>query len=848
MTASSAARLAALLLIIAPCAAHNVSVVLIVTDDQDLTLGSMHAMPNVRERIASRGTTLNNFFANSPICVPSRITLMSGRFIHNMGCPTFYGNNWNAGADHKAPQNSYYDLTRFADPWHVQNGSCYSAQENYTSGDWFNLTVARRMQAQGLRTGAFGKVFNKMPGTCDEWRRRPPPYWDVWHVFCKTDFYNYEVNIDGELRWEGLLFYSLSHLLASALFGGVALCALLLCALACAGTSSLRGRRNHSRVHFNKETSTEVALCTEETQAEETKTGDALCTEETKTENALSGMPPADDPTTAGELAADDPTPANPVRAAETYARTTVSRLSRANWSSLANFGFFGVAGATGAVLVHGVFTDVVPWLSVAERAKLASANDPVDAGWRKLADVLVVILALFFSLACAWVVHRARADEHARRPYENEGRLAKRVTERVMASPRIARRACGCALCAWLLVVAAAVLGLILSLAHRFYLASTWRPAHYGHVYSTAALGNATLAFVEESLDVHDQPFFAYFAPWAPHTMATPAPWHLDAHLPSAGANAHRTASFDRPVSVSDARHAEVTELPRFSECELRAIDDEQHARLRSLMSVDDTVGELIDALEARGALESTVLIFTSDHGYSLGQFGVPSWKAQVYDHNLRVPFYIAGPGIVAHTSGASRELAAVASMVDLLPTLLELVGARARDVSPDDRTLDGRSFAPVLRGDDEHSVPPRDVALIQQQSVYTRRGGIGRTGVPSGWDTVLHGCVHVYNDDSLVDGRGNTFVALRVVNASHDFVFAEFTDVIDDFDFARAKAGDYTGEYYDMRVDPDQLTNRFGTLSDGTRAALHAALHGYRACAGNAAGANGTCSRRWL
>ena len=55
--------------------------------------------------------------------------------------------------------------------------------------------------------------------------------------------------------------------------------------------------------------------------------------------------------------------------------------------------------------------------------------------------------------------------------------------------------------------------------------------------------------------------------------------------------------------------------------------------------------------------------------------------------------------------------------------------------------------------------------------------------TGVPSALSTVLHGCVHKYAADSVVDGRTNTFVGLRVVNATHDFLFAEFTDVTEQY-----------------------------------------------------------------
>ena len=57
--------------------------VLLLTDDQDVRLGSMQAMPTTRDVLVNHGANLSNFFVHTPICCPSRATLLSGRFVQN---------------------------------------------------------------------------------------------------------------------------------------------------------------------------------------------------------------------------------------------------------------------------------------------------------------------------------------------------------------------------------------------------------------------------------------------------------------------------------------------------------------------------------------------------------------------------------------------------------------------------------------------------------------------------------------------------------------------------------------------------------------------------------------------
>lgn len=100
----------------------------------------------------------------------------------------------------------------------------------------------------------------------------------------------------------------------------------------------------------------------------------------------------------------------------------------------------------------------------------------------------------------------------------------------------------------------------------------------------------------------------------------------------------------------------------------------------------MDEQVGRIMDELERLGLFDSTVVIFTSDHGYHLGDHTF--WlKANVHEQVARVPLIIAAPGI------RSARTAAITELVDLYPTVCEMTSVPI----PDD--LHGRSLLPVLK-----------------------------------------------------------------------------------------------------------------------------------------------------
>ena len=103
----------------------------------------------------------------------------------------------------------------------------------------------------------------------------------------------------------------------------------------------------------------------------------------------------------------------------------------------------------------------------------------------------------------------------------------------------------------------------------------------------------------------------------------------------------------------------------------------------------VDRMLGKIIDALERTGLSENTIVVYTSDHGEQLGEHGM-WWKSTFYEGSVGVPLIISGPTSL----GSSRVFDANVSLMDLGPTLLDLVGA------PPLPNIDGRSFKCLIDG----------------------------------------------------------------------------------------------------------------------------------------------------
>jgi arylsulfatase A-like enzyme len=105
-----------------------------------------------------------------------------------------------------------------------------------------------------------------------------------------------------------------------------------------------------------------------------------------------------------------------------------------------------------------------------------------------------------------------------------------------------------------------------------------------------------------------------------------------------------------------------------------------------------DSQIGRLLEALERRNVLDRTVIVVAADHGESQGDHGERDHGVFVYESVLRVPLIIRSPNV------SPRRIADVVRLVDIMPTVLDLVGVR----SP---AVDGVSLVRMVRGDSQQA-----------------------------------------------------------------------------------------------------------------------------------------------
>lgn len=116
------------------------------------------------------------------------------------------------------------------------------------------------------------------------------------------------------------------------------------------------------------------------------------------------------------------------------------------------------------------------------------------------------------------------------------------------------------------------------------------------------------------------------------------------------------------------------------------------------AVTGVDDQIGRLLDALDEQDLAESTVVMFTSDHGMQLGSHGI-LYKNVPFDESMRIPLIVRQPGRVR--TGRSCEMV---TSLDFAPTILGLAGEA--DAVP--ATMRGRDRSAALRGLEDASADP--------------------------------------------------------------------------------------------------------------------------------------------
>ena len=124
--------------------------------------------------------------------------------------------------------------------------------------------------------------------------------------------------------------------------------------------------------------------------------------------------------------------------------------------------------------------------------------------------------------------------------------------------------------------------------------------------------------------------------------------------------------------------------------------IRNARHAYYANTSYFDDKVGELVKALEQAELLDNTIVIVTSDHGDMLGERGL-WYKMNFFEHSVRVPLVMAGPGIV------QGNIPNACSLLDLLPTMIDIAAMGGAEKPVYGQPIDGRSLLPLATGESD-------------------------------------------------------------------------------------------------------------------------------------------------
>jgi len=152
----------------APATTRPPNILLVLTDDQDLLLGSLDVMPQVRSLLAERGATFTHAFVPLSLCCPSRASILTGQFPHNHGVTA---NN--------PPEGGFEAFHRLGRE---------------------SSTIATALHERGYRTALMGKYLNGFPDGVDP--TYVPPGWDEWDVPVAGNPYagfGYSLNENGRL-------------------------------------------------------------------------------------------------------------------------------------------------------------------------------------------------------------------------------------------------------------------------------------------------------------------------------------------------------------------------------------------------------------------------------------------------------------------------------------------------------------------------------------------------------------------------------------------------------------------------------------------------------------------------
>ncbi|KAL3441786.1 alkaline-phosphatase-like protein [Aspergillus insuetus] len=324
--------------------------------------------------------------------------------------------------------------------------------------------------------------------------------------------------------------------------------------------------------------------------------------------------------------------------------------------------------------------------------------------------------------------------------------------------------------------------------------------PKSYAGRYTTDVTIEKALSFLDDAItNSKDRPFFLTVAPIAPHFEKQPDAAADEPLYPPVPAPRHAhlftDAKVPRVPSFNPLQHTGpswINGLDLQNQTQVDYADFFYRQRLRSLQGVDELVDRLLTRLEESGQLENTYVIYSSDNGFHIGQHRLPPGKTTSYEEDIRVPFFVRGPGI----SSSPRKETQVTTHIDFAATIFELAGIPLRD------DFDGTPMKFTKTGSS---------AAVPHEHVIVEYWG----------DAVLEAA------DNTIRMSNNTYKSTRIISKSHNLFYAVWC------------TGDH--ELYDLNNDPYQMNNIYATTPQTILDRLDGLLLVLKSCGGS------TCIEPW-
>lgn len=227
----------------------------------------------------------------------------------------------------------------------------------------------------------------------------------------------------------------------------------------------------------------------------------------------------------------------------------------------------------------------------------------------------------------------------------------------------------------------------------------NSWSPANPGFggfweggKHWSEVLKDDASDFIKEA-GAKDDPFFMYLAFNAPHDPRQAPQEYIDKYpLENITLPKNFLPEYPWKDSIGNSRSLRDEALAPYPRTEY-AVKKHIQEYYAIISHLDEQIGEILNALEASGKMDNTYIFFTADHGLAVGQHGLMG-KQSLYDHSIRVPLMLTGPGIPK-----GKKFDQDVYLQDIMATSLELAGIQKPSY------VEFNSFLDIINGETKTS-----------------------------------------------------------------------------------------------------------------------------------------------